>query len=133
MITELDVGGDELDRELGGNIVGPTAAWVMREAWLCPSPEELTAAIGHKLLEDGIAVSRISVMIWSLHPMIAGKNYVWTKANDKVESYAPSYDIFMSPGFRQQPDPACQQGAGRRSTEFAGGRKASSAFRSWTT
>ncbi len=103
VITELDVGGDELDRELGGNIVGPTAAWVMREAWLCPSPEELTAAIGHKLLEDGIAVSRISVMIWSLHPMIAGKNYVWTKANDKVESYAPSYDIFSHPAFVNSP------------------------------
>lgn len=86
-----------------GNISGPTIDWIMREAWLCGSPEELTKAIADKFNEDGIAVSRISVLIWSLHPMIAGRNYVWTKKDDQVQTYTPSYDIHNHPSFINSP------------------------------
>ncbi len=103
VLTALEVDGDIVAGQHYGSISGPTVDWVMREAWLCGTPEELTAAIANKFLEDGIAVSRISVMIWSLHPMIAGKNYVWTKKDDEVRSYAPSYDIFDNPSFVNSP------------------------------
>ncbi len=103
VLTELEVEGDDLRGDPHGNISGPTVDWVMREAWLCSTPEELTGAIARKFFEDGIAVSRITVMIWSLHPMIAGKNYRWTKKDDKVESFAPSYDIFSHPAFVNSP------------------------------
>ena len=86
-----------------GNISGPTIDWIMREAWLCGSPEELTEAIARKFNEDGIAVSRMSVMIWSLHPMIAGRNYVWSKRDGKVNTYTPSYDLFNHPNYVNSP------------------------------
>ena len=102
-VTALDIDGEAVHTHRDGNISGPTVDWILREAWLCSSPEELTAAIGHKFLEDGIAVSRISVMIWSLHPMIAGRNYVWTKKDDRVASYAPSHDLLDNPAFINSP------------------------------
>ncbi|MEM6463862.1 MAG: DUF427 domain-containing protein [Pseudomonadota bacterium] len=89
-------------REEHGNISGPTIDWIMLEASLCSSPEELTEAIARKFNEDGIAVSRMSVLIWSLHPMIAGRNYVWTK-KDGVKTYTPSYDILDSAAFNNSP------------------------------
>lgn len=103
VLTELSVNGEEVRPQHYGNVSGPTVDWVMREAWLCGTPEELTADIARKFLEDGLAISRISVMIWSLHPMIAGKNYVWSKKDNEVRSYAPSYDIFNNPAFVNSP------------------------------
>ena len=103
VLTELEIDGDDLRGDPHGNISGPTVDWVMREAWLCSTPEELTAAIAKKFLEDSIAVSRITFMIWSLHPMIAGKNYRWTKTDYKVECCTPSHDIFSHPAFVNSP------------------------------
>lgn len=93
----------DLAPQVDGNISGPMVDWLMREASWCKTPEELTKKIAEKLLEDGVAVSRMSVMIWSLHPMIAGRNFVWSKEDGDVKSYAPSYDIFTAPGFVNSP------------------------------
>ncbi|MES0810851.1 DUF427 domain-containing protein [Roseibium sp. SCPC15] len=102
-VTRIEHEGAEIERPPIGNITGPTVNWLLREAWLSRTPEELTAALGRKLVEDGVAVSRISILIWSLHPMIAGRNYIWTRDDDEVKSYAPSYENLESPAFRQSP------------------------------
>ncbi len=102
-LTHLDMGGNAVSPGQEGNISGPIVDWIMREAWLCTSPEELTAAIARKFVEDGIAVSRMSALIWSLHPMIAGKNYVWTSEENKVETYTPSHDLLTNPVYVNSP------------------------------
>lgn len=86
-----------------GNISGPTVDWLLREAWTARSPEELLAALGRRLVEDGVAVWRISVLIWSLHPMIAGQHVVWTRDDDQIESRFPSYERLESPMFTDSP------------------------------
>ncbi len=103
IISDYDLGDNILDRSNGGNITGPTVDWILREAWLCSSPQELTGQIARKLLENGIAISRLSIMIWSLHPLIAGRNYVWTKKSDTVETYNPTYDIHSHPAYVNSP------------------------------
>lgn len=122
-LSTLDMPGQEADPEERGNIAGPTVDWIMREAWLCTSPEELTGAIARKLMEDGIAVSRISVMIWSLHPMIAGKNYVWNKRTDVVETFTPSHDILHHPSFANSPLRHVANGLGGVRQSFLGERE----------
>ncbi|WP_209001274.1 DUF427 domain-containing protein [Stappia sp. BW2] len=101
--SHIDPPGTPADPLAAGNIAGPTVDWLLREAWTAKTPEELTAALGRKLVEDGIAVSRIGILIWSLHPMIAGRHYVWTRDDDKLQSFAPSYETLESPAFRQSP------------------------------
>ncbi len=103
VITDLDLGENILHQTDSGNITGPLVDWVMREAWLCKTPEDLTGAIARKLIEDGVALTRISVLIWSLHPLIAGRNIIWTKEKDEVESYRPSYDLLTDPRFVNSP------------------------------
>ena len=101
--TQLDLGANELDTSYKSNISGPIVDWILREAWSFKTPETLTKAIANKLTEEGIAISRLSVMIWSLHPLIAGKNYIWTKESDAVQAFTPSYDIHSHPAFVNSP------------------------------
>jgi adenylate cyclase len=102
VLTAVDFADGSSGERVHGNISGPTIDWIMREAWLCETPEALTEAIAQKFNEDGIAVSRISVLIWSLHPLIAGRNYVWTRKGG-VKTNTPSYDILDSPAFVNSP------------------------------
>lgn len=99
----IDTGDVDIGGPRGGNISGPLVDWLLREAWMCPTPEAFTKALGEKMVEHGIAVSRLSLMIWSLHPLIAGRNYIWRRGGDEIETYAPSYELYEHPSFLNSP------------------------------
>ena len=120
VVTHIDHGDNKIITMDSGNISGPTVDWVMREAWLCKTPEELTAALARKFIHDGIAISRLSILIWSLHPMIAGKRYVWTKQDNKVQSFTASYDIHTNPAFVNSPLRHVSNGLGGVRQRFDG-------------
>lgn len=112
VLSRLEMQQGAIEPVPSGNITGPTVDWIMRAAWLCKTPEELTAALARQLVNDGIAISRMSVMIWSLHPMIAGRYYVWQKDTQEVESFKPSYDIHEHPSFINSPLRHVSEGLG---------------------
>ena len=99
----VDTGAVALEQPDDGNINGPLVDWLLREAWACKTPEILAQTLAEKMKASGIAVSRMSILIWSLHPQIAGKNYLWTHAAGEVTTYAPSYEIYDHPGFINSP------------------------------
>jgi adenylate cyclase len=101
--TEFDLGGNKLRSDSGGNISGPLINWLLREAGYLPTPEAFTAALAEKMAEHGIALSRLAVMAWSLHPLIAGKNYIWVKSTGEVNTRAPTYEIHSHPAFQNSP------------------------------
>lgn len=103
VVTRQDTGSLEIEASDDGHISGPIVDWILRGAAECRTPESLTARFAEKLIENGVSISRVSVMIWSLHPMIAGKNYVWKKETGAVDTFAPSYEIHDSPGFINSP------------------------------
>ena len=100
---QVDLSGNVIEALSGGNVTGPTVDWLVREAWRCPTPEALTEAFSEKLIEDGVSIMRTSVMVWSLHPMIAGRNYLWERGTPGVQTRAPSYDILDDPAFENSP------------------------------
>ena len=102
-VTRSDLANNTLRPTDVANLSGPLIDWLLREAAFLPSPEAFTAALSNKMRDSGIALSRLSVMIWSLHPMIAGKNYIWNKDEEKVTTYAPSYEIYDHPSFINSP------------------------------
>ena len=101
--TKLDLGGNELAPPNAGHISAPLVDWLLRTAPFYKNSEEFTTALTEQLLENGIAISRLSVMMWSLHPSIAGRNYVWRKDKDELITMAPSYEIFDHPAFLESP------------------------------
>lgn len=100
---DLDLGDNVLRNGPVANISGPMVDWLLRQAWSCKTPEELIEALALKLLENDVAITRISIMIWSLHPLIVGKNFIWAKDTGAVSTYAPSYEIYDHPSFINSP------------------------------
>jgi len=80
----INMGDNTLNGGNDGHISGPVVDWLLRGASELTTPEGFTAALARKLSEQGVAISRFSVLIWSLHPQIAGKNYIWKKGSDEV-------------------------------------------------
>lgn len=101
--TDLDLGDNEILARDDGNISGPVIDWLLREAASLPTPEAFTAALAEKLREHGVYLSRMAVMVWSLHPMIAGKNFIWKKDSGEVTTFAPSYEIHDHPAYQNSP------------------------------
>lgn len=101
--AEIDLGENTLRDADDGNISGPLVDWLLREAATIACPQEFTAALAQKLNDHGVAISRFSVLIWSLHPQIVGKNYIWEKATGKVTTFAPSHEIHDNPAFINSP------------------------------
>lgn len=110
--TDVDLGETTLDPGVDGNISGPLVDWLMRGAATETTPEDFIRALGEKMIESGIALYRMSAMIWSLHPLIAGKNYIWTRDVDEIRTFAPSYELYDHPSFINSPLRHVSQGLG---------------------
>lgn len=95
-----------------GHVSGALVDWLMREAWRHDDPVELTRALGKRFVEDGIAVFRLNVVIWALHPEHAGIAYVWNRDSDQVEIRQASYDDLVSAGYQTSPIRHVSEGLG---------------------
>jgi len=106
VVDELDLGSNVLRPPREGNMSGPLVDWLLREAGQIDTPDGFAGALAEKLVESGVPIARMSIMIWSLDPLIAGKNYVWSKGTNgigKVSTFAPSYEIHDHPGYAASP------------------------------
>lgn len=95
-----------------GNIANPFVDWLLREAWSISDPAELTREIAHHLSAAGVAVWRLNVLIWSLHPQTAGISYVWQRDRDAVKTSESSYESLETPEFIDSPLRFVAQGLG---------------------
>lgn len=101
--TSIDTGDATIGETTTGNISGPLADWLLADAARIGTPEAFTRTFAHKLREQGVPVTRLGVMIWSLHPQIIGKNFVWTAEDDEVSTFAPTYEMHDNPAFLKSP------------------------------
>lgn len=99
----LDLGGNTLEQPQDGNISGPLIDWLMRGASEIETSEAFTKALSEKMLEHGIAIQRLSILVWSLHPLIAGKHYIWEKGEDEISTNVPTYEIHDHPAYINSP------------------------------
>lgn len=110
--TDLDVGETPLRATDESNLSGPLIDWLLREAGSLPDAETFTSAFAEKMIQSGIAVSRVNVMIWSLHPMIVGKIYIWDKTPGTVRTLAPTHDLHNHERFHNSPLRHVSEGLG---------------------
>ncbi len=101
-----------LEQADDGHVGGALVDWLLREAWQSADPVSLTRALGNRFVEDGIAVFRLNVVIWALHPEHAGIAYVWNHDGDQVETRRASYDDLISEGYRTSPIRHVSEGMG---------------------
>lgn len=101
--THIDLGENVLRSPGDDNISGPLIDWLLRGTWTLDTPQDFTRALAEKMAEQGIAVSRVGVLVWSLHPLIAGKHYIWEKGEEEISTFAPTYEIHDHPAFTNSP------------------------------
>lgn len=101
--THIDLGDNQLRQPRDGNISGPLIDWLMRGAGSIATPEDFTKTLAEKMLEHGIAIQRLSILVWSLHPLIAGKHYIWEKSAEEISTNIPTYEIHDHPAFLNSP------------------------------
>ncbi|WP_193368263.1 DUF427 domain-containing protein [Pelagibius marinus] len=72
----------------------PLAGWLLREAWEATSSAELVDRFARQLVEAGFVISRLSVIIPTLHPQLASNAFVWRQGQSVVdERDLPHYGL----------------------------------------
>lgn len=87
------------------------AGWLLGEAWRIDSPERLVDALGRRLRESGVPVSRMTVIIPTLHPQVFATVFVWRDDAGAKTVYEP-HDILQQPRFAASPFAPILRGAG---------------------
>jgi class 3 adenylate cyclase/uncharacterized protein (DUF427 family) len=96
------------------------AGWLLGEAWQVNAPERLVDAFCRRLRETGVPVSRMTVIIPTLHPQVFATVFVWRDDSGTKTIYEP-HDILKQPKFSASPFAPILRGAGgvRRKLEHA--------------
>jgi adenylate cyclase len=58
--------------------------WVINEAWQAQDAADLTRMLAQRLVDTGMALIRINIGIWTLHPQLVGVTYNWTSERNGV-------------------------------------------------
>jgi adenylate cyclase len=96
------------------------AGWLLAEAWKAPAPEQLVERFCRCLRENDVPISRMTVIIPTLHPQVFASVFVWREDAAVKTIYEP-HDILQQPKFRDSPFALILRGAGgvRRRLERA--------------
>jgi adenylate cyclase len=87
------------------------ANWLLGEAWQLPAPERLVDAFCRELRSTGIPVSRMTVIIPTLHPQIVATVFVW-REDSGVKIIHEPHDVLHHPRFQASPFAPILRGAG---------------------
>lgn len=97
---------------IDGHISSPIVDWLLREAWYVDDSATLTHEIARRFSREGIAVWRLNVTMWSLHPQIAGASYVWQRETDVVTVDQARHENLESQAYVNSPIRYVSEGLG---------------------
>ena len=113
-VSAIYDGDDEIPQladaatSLHGNGV---AGWLLGEAWKIDAPERLVDAFCRRLRESGVPISRMTVIIPTLHPQVFATVFVW-RDDSGVKVISEPHDILKQPRFSASPFAPILRGAG---------------------
>ena len=94
---------------IGGN---PLIHWLLREAWLCRTPAELTEQVAQRMVAIGVPLWRFNVNLWTLHPQIAGLRLNWMRDRAGVLESNTPHDALRQPAYLNSPVRYVSEGLG---------------------
>ncbi|WGS01199.1 adenylate/guanylate cyclase domain-containing protein [Bradyrhizobium sp. ISRA443] len=77
-------------------------AWMISGARSAPTPSQMMAECCERVVRAGLPLWRVGVFVRTLHPEIAGRNFIW-KPGAEVEVGTVDYQILESPEFVASP------------------------------
>ena len=100
---------DPAAAQVGGS---PLVDWLMREAWLCRTPAELTEKFAGVLLSLAMPLWRLNVSIWTLHPVLAGQRFTWQRDRKGVIEDETPKGALQQPAYLNSPVRHVSEGLG---------------------
>ncbi|MBB3064562.1 DUF427 domain-containing protein [Limibacillus halophilus] len=99
----------------------PFIDWVLHEGWDAGGPGRLTRSLAEMMRANGMPISRLSVFLRTLHPLLIGSAFVWRDDKPDINSFVLTHDTLSSPVFLDSPLVPIFNGAGgiRRRLEGA--------------
>ena len=101
----------------------PLAGWLLREAWQAGSLPDLVTRWVDAMENAGIRLIRVTLITRTLHPLISGAAYRWTRGEDDIEQVTLRHERLTSPEYLNSPLVPIFEGAGgvrRRLDDNAG-------------
>jgi len=86
--------------------------WLIRGAWTAKDHVELTGQLGNRLVKTGIPVVRVNVALRQLHPLVAGRAYIWRRDDDEVEALTLSHSNLKDSSYIDSPMKLVSEGLG---------------------
>lgn len=90
----------------------PLVDWLLREAWDATTTRELVSRFAHLLNEHGTSVIRMTVIIQTLHPLIAANGYRWERESDEVARFDAAHESIKSDTYLDSPIKLILEGEG---------------------
>ncbi len=87
------------------------AGWLLSQAWRETSPERLLDAFCRCLQRNGVPISRMTVIMPTLHPQVFATVLVWREDSGVRVVYEP-HDVLSQPKFQASPFAPILRGAG---------------------
>ncbi len=99
----------------------PLVAWLVAEAWSADTPEKLVQELAEQMVRSGFAVSRLWILVRTLHPLLVSTSYRWMASDGNVRVFADPHDILESEDYQRSPLRPILEGAGgvRRRLDIA--------------
>ena len=100
----------------------PFVEWLLVDGSQVTDPAGLVKGLADRMVEAGIALTRMRATIRTLHPQVIGVNYTWFRATGEVQEYQAPHSIVQTDQFLMSPYAAIFQGAGgmRRRLDLPG-------------
>ena len=97
------------DTEDGEN---PFVNWLVSKAWKTVKSEDLVAQLVHCLADAGMPVSRLRIIIRTLHPQLFAMTYSWRDDTDEVTVWQAPHTMILSEEYQESPFAAIINGEG---------------------
>ena len=88
------------------------AGWLLEEAWQLESADKLIFEYCRFLRDHGYPISRMTVIIPTLHPQVFATVLVWREDSPEVNVILEPHDILLQPKFSDSPFAPIIKGAG---------------------
>ena len=94
------------------DVRNPFVDWLVREAWKTSSSETLVERLVQCLIEAGMPVSRLRILIRTLHPQLFAMAYSWHEDADEVMVWRAPHAMALSERYQESPFAAIVKGEG---------------------
>jgi len=83
--------------------LNPFVDWLLREAWEATTTRELVSRFVDLLNENGASVTRLNVIIQTLHPLLMANAYRWRQDVEGVDRFDATHDSVTEQAFLDSP------------------------------